>query len=149
MKATDLVRSSNGNLVDIHQRRSFQKGVEWILADTSGSTSRFIPNSHKRIIDAINESINSFGEHIQSIRFATSCSKHIGPVAFEPSGNTNLNKALEQVQQYEPNYLIVISDGLVDQPSLCEQTAKKLAAYCIIDTLYIGTDNVLAERFMS
>lgn len=145
---SELVKTEN-QLTTPPQRRTFVKGVEWIVADVSGSMGTLVEGTDKRRIDALNEAINSFGEHIQTVAFHDSCKLYIGPVALEPTGGTNLAKGLERVQQYEPNYIIVISDGRVNNEQTALSEAEKLSATCIIDTLYIGGSDPRAEEFMA
>lgn len=134
-------------------RPEFTKGVEWIIADQSGSMGSpcdgktFITGQRRRI-DALNDAINSFGDHIQTIAFSDNVELHKGHVSLIPLGGTNLTKALMVVQKYEPNYIIVISDGAVNDELSSEHEARHLSAYCIIDTLYIGPDDAKAVAFM-
>jgi hypothetical protein len=127
---------------------TFQKNSEIILADKSSSMNKCLPDSNKRRIDCVNEAISSYGEHIHTIAFDNSIELWVGPVTLTPDGTTAMDKAIKEAIKYEPNYVLVLSDGAVDWPTDTLEAAYVLAETALIDCLYIGPDDKEAEDFM-
>lgn len=130
----------------------FKKMAEIILADISLSMASpvagYQDGKGQRRIDAVNSAISSYGDHIQTIAFSSHVELHVGPVELTPSASTDMDLALKEAIKWEPNYLLVLSDGAVDDPGETLKTAKTLAELAIIDTLYIGPEEPGPIEFM-
>lgn len=118
-----------------------QHDVEWVVADISGSMRG--PR-----LDAVNEMIKAYGENIHIAAFGEKVYLSVGPTTLYANGTTKMDLALVALKEYRPNYIVILSDGAVDDPSSTRQAAMELAEHSIIDTVYIGPDDEGAESFM-
>lgn len=141
----------NGALTATDGRPDYKRQADWIVADISGSMGAHLStNTLLRRIDCLNQAINSMGDDVQIIAFSDEPEypPRTGKVAFEPKGGTMLEKALAVVNQYEPSYIVVVSDGEVWSTADSLAIAGEIAKFAVIDTLYVGPDNPSAEQFM-
>jgi hypothetical protein len=152
MSHNQLVKATRNALATRKQSTElapgFRKGAEIILADKSGSMRTRLPNSNQTRIDALNQAISSYGPDIQTIAFSHLVECVLGQTKLVPEGSTAMDRAFQAAWKYEPNYLLVISDGAVDDPNETINQAKRFTETTIIDTLYIGEDNPAAEELM-
>jgi hypothetical protein len=126
------------------------KGGEILIADRSGSMLAPVAGlASTTRIDCVNNVIRSYGPLIQTISFSDDATSHIGPVTLEADNGTNLAGALALALRYSPNYLLVLSDGRVNDEQAALDLAEALSTMAIIDTLYIGGHDPEAEAFLA
>ena len=135
-------------IVKVESTGKIQSGVEWIVADVSASMDTREFGGAKSRLDCVNEMIKSYGEHIHVAAFENIVSLFVGPTTLTSGGSTQMELAFQAIKQYEPNYIVVLSDGCVDNQYLARESANALAQFAIIDTVYIGPDDERAESFM-
>lgn len=131
-------------------RPNYRRNADWIVADVSGSMECYLPNSSKRRIDCLNDAIAEQSTDTQILAFSTTV-VHSTERKFTAQADTNLIPALSLVKDYEPSYILIISDGNInDLHSTSLQLVDEIfEAGCIVDTLYIGPDDKYAQEFMA
>lgn len=125
-----------------------QHDVEWVVADTSASMDTREFGGTKSRLDCVNEMIAAYGEHIHVCAFDNKVSLSVGPTTLTSGGSTQMELGLQAIREYRPNYIVILSDGCVDNQDLARSQATALAEFAIIDTVYIGPDDERAESFM-
>lgn len=124
------------------------KAADWAICDISSSMSMPVSNGMRRI-DCLNAALIELGDDVQVIAFHDYISRErIGQ--YEPMGSsTMLCPALREVVKYEPSYIILISDGEInDSQSEALSIVDKIAQTALIDCIYIGPDDSRAEEFL-
>lgn len=123
------------------------KAADWAICDISGSMNIPVSNG-KRRIDCLNAALMELSDDVQVIAFHDTISREkIGQ--YEPMGGTMLCPALREVVKYEPSYIVLISDGEInDSHSEALGLVDKIALTAVIDTIYIGPDDSRCETFM-
>jgi len=112
-----------------------------LLLDVSGSMCRDL--NGKRRIDILRDAVEKVGNGMETYCFSdtTVKTKYIP----EPHGSTNLKGAF-QVLKGQSMQLILISDGIADNPNDAIQSAIELK--CPVNVLYIGSPGDEGELFM-
>lgn len=119
-----------------------------LLSDTSDSMDDLTEGREKRKIDALREVV--YGIRDQGIAFRQIVfggSVEMREDIPEPSGGTPLLEALKLSRRYEPGRLVVISDGIPENPEGCIALATEMGVP--IDTFYVGPRPHMGEAFMS
>lgn len=123
------------------------KAADWAICDISGSMHCEVGNG-KRRIDCLNAALMELGDDVQVIAFSDDISRErVGQ--FTPQGGTMLCPALREVVKYEPSYIVLISDGQINDSQVdALGLVDKIALSAVIDCIYIGPDDSRAEQFM-
>ena len=132
----------------ITKQQDLQQGVEWLVLDTSMSMTAGVPNTTKTRLQCANEVLNGYGPHIHVCTFDSTVSLFKGPRTLSTGGSTSMHLGLAAIQPYRPSYVLIISDGDVDNQDLTKLEAQLVSELAIIETLYIGPDDPRAEAFM-
>jgi hypothetical protein len=126
----------------------FSQGVEWLIIDTSISMNTAVAGTAKTRLQCANEVLNGYGPTIHACSFDSFAQLFKGPRTLYTGGSTSMHLAFEAVRPYKPSYILVMSDGAVDNQEMTIQQATEVANDAVIDTLYIGPDDQRAEAFM-
>jgi hypothetical protein len=118
-----------------------------VLLDTSGSMESGT-NSEQRKIDALRDLVYRLrAEGIQFRQIVFGSSVEMREDIPEPGGGTPLTEAIEMATNHAPGKLVVISDGIPDNPDSALNAARKLGVR--IDCFYVGPRPSQGEVFMS
>jgi len=139
---SSLASKMKEGLASIREQKAMLKMMDGIvlLMDVSGSMSEHVGG--KRKIDSLREAVAEFNV-VRTVRFSSGVFEGHIP---EPQGNTQLTEALSYLGTLKPKEVILISDGLPDNPSTAITAAQSLN--CPVNTLYIGVGGDDGERFM-
>jgi hypothetical protein len=109
-----------------------------ILADTSGSMSELAGSRRK--IDALGEILRTLPRNgvCRSFAFDSVTREVDGNSLPEPSGGTDLARALSHIAPLRPKTVVVISDGLPDDQAAALAAARQLN--CRITTYFCGNE---------
>lgn len=112
------------------------------LLDVSGSMGETVGNERK--IDSLRKAIASLPSSARKYVFSSNCF----PVEIipEPQSNTNLAGAFETISSETMNRVILVSDGMPDNPESAISFAKRLQIP--VDVLFIGEGESSGEKFM-
>lgn len=122
-------------------------GAEWVLADVSGSMNTPMPSGFTRL-QALNQAIEQTDERVIWMGFDNAPHIRTDRCALSLGGSTNIGGALREVAKYQPSYVILMSDGQDVVHDDVLGNAERVSATAIIDTLYIGGANPVAEQLM-
>jgi hypothetical protein len=128
----ELTLNTNRNLT-LSERLSLKKSGRVLLLDVSGSMSSDCEPG-KTKIDALREVVAGIKYQPKMFAFSSDtaeCDKDTIP---RPNGGTRLGRALAYMKDKGHDKIIVITDGMVDDPDLCLEMAKKTN----IQIFYIG-----------
>jgi len=127
----------------------YERNADWVVCDVSGSMEAYLPNTHKRRIDCLNEAIAQMGTDVQVLAFSSHVI-HTTERQFSSQSDTLLIPALELVAQYEPSYIVIVSDGEInDDHERNLALVEQIAQTAIVDTLFIGpSSSTAAIEFM-
>lgn len=113
----------------------------FMLLDVSGSMIGQVGN--KRKIDMLRSAVSNYkGVHQYIFSDRVTETQYIP----EPHGSTELHSAFRYIAKANPLKLLLVSDGLPDDPDASIDAGKALKIS--IDVLYIGTPGDEGEQFM-
>jgi len=137
-----LAKKMRQGLANIREEKAIAKATEGIvlLLDVSGSMSE--PVGGKRKIDHLREAVNAY-PNLKKVSF----SEHIydGSIP-EPQTTTDMAGGFHYLQSLQPKEVILISDGLPNDPQTAINKAKVLG--CPVNIIYIGPGGDEGEAFM-
>ena len=113
----------------------------FMLLDVSGSMIRSIGNQRK--IDMLRSAVSGYKGIKQYVFSDRVTETEYIP---EPYGSTELHTAFQYISKANPQKLLLVSDGLPDDPKISIETGKALKIP--IDVLYIGNSGDEGEQFM-
>jgi hypothetical protein len=140
----DLVRQLHstleaGSLAKLVKARKAQMET-FLVVDHSASMSAHVhPNSQTRCIDALRALVTDLRQDVACPLVAFSSSVKRAERIPEPYGGTNMIAAIQFCQQEGATHLIMISDGMPQNPP---RTLEVAAAFPgVIDVFYVGPDD--------
>lgn len=113
----------------------------FMLLDVSGSMTEQVGTQRK--IDMLRSAVSQYKGVRQYVFSDRVTETQYIP---EPHGSTELHTAFRYIAKANPQKLLLVSDGLPDEPNTCLDTGKSLGIP--IDVLYIGNSGDDGERFM-
>lgn len=133
-KQQDLIKKEQGELA-----RTIEHGLEWVVADCSGSMGIEIPGQPgKTRLDCLNDAVRLTDDRVRWLGFADRAIIQKTRQPFDGSSygyGTNFDAAFRALAPLEPSYVIFLSDG---ESSVSDELVAKVAESAIIDTIYIG-----------
>lgn len=149
---TSLVRKTLETSLQLGDLSDLAKASEvvMLLIDTSGSMVANVRKSGKRRIDALRtvvEQLQSRG-HVPMIAFGGPYDAQVRFVdrVPEPDGGTPLAIAIPFAKQYGANRLVVVSDGMPDDPNGSLDAARQFDGR--IDVVFIGDPGDGGDDFL-
>lgn len=129
-------------IAEIRREKRAIKAREGIvlLLDVSGSMAELVEG--KRKIDHLREALRQFAD-VKKVSFSGRIWENEVP---EPQSNTDMAMGFRHLQSSLPRSVILVSDGLPDNPEGAIYEAKLLNVP--INVLYIGTGGDRGEAFM-
>lgn len=110
------------------------KNAELILADLSSSM-------YGQPYQILSQALKPLAQSAHVIAFNDSIFEVNADNLPRPDGTTALHLALDKAATLEPLHVLVISDGAPNSQNQAFDSAKVLAAECIIDVLFVGSAN--------
>lgn len=138
----DLTEAMRRGIAEIRREKQIVKAREGVklLLDVSGSMAELVDG--KRKIDHLREAVSKFPD-MARVSFSDRVWENEVP---EPQANTNMAAGFRHLQLSGPRAVILISDGLPDDPVAALGEAKRLAVP--VNILYIGATGGAGEAFM-
>ena len=128
------------------------QGGDWAIVDCSGSMDMPTPTKDMRRIDCVREAMKPYANKLRVLAFGLSDFEEgdVREVRADaipaPYGSTHLDRALKVLAGRKADYTLVMSDGRVNNEAGAYEAARSCSG--IIDTLYIGDNDPIAENFM-
>lgn len=111
-----------------------------LLLDVSGSMAEMVES--KRKIDHLRNALGNFPD-MRRVSFSQRVWENEVP---DPQQNTDMVAGFRHLQTLSPKTVILVSDGLPDEPEMAIQEAKYLGVP--VNVLYIGVGGDAGEAFM-
>jgi predicted metal-dependent peptidase len=128
----EIQRNSNQNLT-LKERLEIRKNSSVLLLDISGSMSYDLEPGHRKI-DALQDIVKSLKTKPIIYTFSSGVQLADMTNPMVPTGGTRLGHALEYLKDKGHKKVVVITDGMVDDPGLC----LELVNYFSLQVLYVG-----------
>lgn len=118
-----------------------------LLSDVSGSMDERAAGAEERKIDALRKVVYRIrGEGIDFKQIVFGSEVAVREDIPEPGGGTPLLEAMQLARCINTTMMVVISDGIPDDPEACLSLAREMAVR--IDTFYVGPRPHRGEEFM-
>lgn len=142
-RSGSLTERLRSDLTTLRQQKQVVKAMRetWLLLDVSGSMGQVVDGKMK--LEHLKEAVSDFPT-AQILSFSHTVWE--GTIPTHPQSNTDMTLGFQTVARKNPKRIILISDGLPDDPTSALESARALS--CPVDVIYIGHGGDEGEAFM-